>query len=71
MWDNFSFLTSILVDLQAVGAVAQKVRLADITGDRAAAGLHDIRLVTPDGVSVERQVRVRAGEEINVGIDLR
>ena len=36
-----------------------------------AAGLHDIRLVLPDGTAVERQVRVRAGVELNVGLDLR
>jgi len=35
------------------------------------AGLHEIELVTPDGLVVEREVRVVAGREINVGLDLR
>ena len=34
-------------------------------------GVHRVRLVTPDGASVARDVRVRAGVEINVGLDLR
>ena len=33
-------------------------------------GKHDIRLVTPDGVSVERRVSIKAGVEVNVGLDL-
>jgi hypothetical protein len=34
-------------------------------------GTHRIKLVTPDGVEVARDVRVKAGVEINVGLDLR
>lgn len=34
-------------------------------------GLHRIRLVTPDGINSERDVRVHAGVEINVELDLR
>lgn len=34
-------------------------------------GLHRIKLVTPHGVEVAREVHVRAGLEINVGLDLR
>lgn len=36
-----------------------------------APGMHAIRLVTPDGDDVSRSLRVRAGIEINVGLDLR
>lgn len=35
------------------------------------AGEHRVKLVTPDGVSVARNIRVRAGVEIDVGLDLR
>ena len=34
-------------------------------------GVHRIKLVTPDGLEVAREVHVRAGLEINVGLDLR
>lgn len=34
-------------------------------------GKHRIKLVTPDGITVRRDVRVRAGVEIDVGLDLR
>ena len=34
-------------------------------------GTHRIKLVTPDGLEVAREIRVRAGIEFNVGIDLR
>ena len=36
-----------------------------------APGFHTIRLVTPDGIDVTRDVRVRPGVEVNVGLDLR
>lgn len=36
-----------------------------------APGMYTIRLVTPDGIEAARDVRVRAGVEINVGLDLR
>jgi hypothetical protein len=36
-----------------------------------APGLRDVRLVTPDGVRVTRQLRVRAGVELNLSLDLR
>lgn len=36
-----------------------------------APGMHTIRFVTPDGIEAVRDVRVRAGVEINVGLDLR
>jgi hypothetical protein len=36
-----------------------------------APGLRDLRLVTPEGVRVTRQLRVRAGVELNVSLDLR
>ncbi len=36
-----------------------------------APGLYNIRLVTPDGIEAARDVRVRGGVEINVGLDLR
>ena len=36
-----------------------------------APGIHTIRFVTPDGIEAARDVRVRAGIEINVGLDLR
>jgi hypothetical protein len=29
-----------------------------------------VKLVTPDGLVVERDVRIKAGVEINVGLDL-
>ena len=35
------------------------------------AGMHEIKLVTPDGIEVSRDVRVRAGVEMNIGLDLR
>jgi len=34
-------------------------------------GLYRIRLVTPDGIDVARDLRVRAGVELNVALDLR
>ncbi len=34
-------------------------------------GMHSIRFVTPDGIEAARDIRVRAGREINVGLDLR
>ena len=34
-------------------------------------GMHSIRLVTPEGIVAARDIRVRAGIEINVGLDLR
>ncbi len=36
-----------------------------------APGMHTIRFVTPDGIEAARDVRVRAGVEVNVGLDLR
>ena len=36
-----------------------------------APGIHTIKFVTPDGIEAARDVRVRAGIEINVGLDLR
>jgi hypothetical protein len=36
-----------------------------------APGFHTIRLVMPDGIEVARDLRVRAGVEINVALDLR
>ena len=36
-----------------------------------APGMHRIKFVTPDGMEVERELRVRAGVEINVALDLR
>lgn len=36
-----------------------------------APGMHRLKLVTPDGIEVSRDVRVRAGLEFNVGLDLR
>jgi len=36
-----------------------------------APGVHSIKFVTPDGIEATRDVRVRAGIEINVGLDLR
>ena len=34
-------------------------------------GMHTLKLVTPEGVSVEHEIRVRANTEFNVGLDLR
>ena len=34
-------------------------------------GAHRVKLVTPDGVTVSRALRVSAGTETNVGLDLR
>lgn len=34
-------------------------------------GMHTIKFVTPDGIEAARDIRVRAGVEINVGLDLR
>jgi hypothetical protein len=34
-------------------------------------GMHRVKLVTPDGIEIKKNVRVRAGVEINVGLDLR
>lgn len=34
-------------------------------------GVHRIKLVTSDGIEASREVQVRAGLEINVGLDLR
>jgi len=34
-------------------------------------GTRRIRLVTPDGLDVVREIRIRAGVERNVGLDLR
>ena len=34
-------------------------------------GPHRLRLVTPDGVEIARVIRVQAGTEINIGLDLR
>ncbi|MEM7245695.1 MAG: PEGA domain-containing protein [Acidobacteriota bacterium] len=35
------------------------------------AGRHVLELITPDGVVVEKTIQVRAGQELNVGLDLR
>ena len=35
------------------------------------AGNHRLKLVTPEGLVVARDIRVRAGVEVNVGLDLR
>ena len=34
-------------------------------------GFHTLRLVTPDGLDVARDLRVLAGVEFDVGLDLR
>ena len=34
-------------------------------------GHHRLKLVTPDGVEVARDIRIQAGTEINIGLDLR
>lgn len=34
-------------------------------------GMHTVKLITPDGLAVEREVRVTAGNEIDIGLDLR
>ena len=34
-------------------------------------GIHTIRFVTPEGIEAARDVRVRAGVEFNIGLDLR
>jgi len=34
-------------------------------------GIHTIKFVTPEGVEAARDIRVRAGVEVNVGLDLR
>jgi hypothetical protein len=36
-----------------------------------APGIHTIKLVTPGGIEATRDVRVRAGVEVNVALDLR
>ncbi len=36
-----------------------------------AQGPHRLRLVTPDGVEITRNIRVQAGTEIKIGLDLR
>ena len=36
-----------------------------------AQGPHRLKLITPDGVELARDIRVQAGTEINVGLDLR
>lgn len=36
-----------------------------------AQGQHLLKLVTPDGVEITRNIRVQAGTEINIGLDLR
>ena len=36
-----------------------------------APGIHTIKFVTPEGIEAARDVRVRAGVEVNVGLDLR
>ncbi len=36
-----------------------------------AQGQHRLKLVTPDGVEIARDIRVQAGTEINIGLDLR
>jgi len=36
-----------------------------------APGMYTIKLVTPEGIEAARDVRVRAGVEVNVGLDLR
>ena len=36
-----------------------------------APGLYRIRLVTPNGIDVQRDLRVRPGIELNVALDLR
>ena len=38
---------------------------------RLVAGEHRLKLVTPDGVAVARNIRVQAGVEVDVGLDLR
>ena len=38
---------------------------------RLVAGEHRLKLVTPEGVAVARNIRVQAGVEIDVGLDLR
>ncbi|NJN64793.1 MAG: hypothetical protein HC882_07870 [Acidobacteria bacterium] len=34
-------------------------------------GVHSLRLVTPDGASIEQDVRLVAGTEIDIDLDLR
>jgi hypothetical protein len=34
-------------------------------------GVHKLKLVTPDGQVVRREIRVRARTEIDIGLDLR
>ncbi len=34
-------------------------------------GIHEVKLVTPEGIEVSRDLRVRAGVELNIGLDLR
>jgi hypothetical protein len=36
-----------------------------------APGIHTIKFVTPEGIEAARDVRVRAGVEFNIGLDLR
>ncbi len=36
-----------------------------------AQGPHRLKLITPDGVEIARVIRVQAGTEINIGLDLR
>jgi len=36
-----------------------------------APGIYRIKFVTPEGIEAERDVHVRAGIEVNVGLDLR
>ena len=36
-----------------------------------APGIHTVRFVTPEGIEATRDVRVRAGVELNIGLDLR
>lgn len=36
-----------------------------------APGIHTIKFLTPEGIEAARDVRVRAGVEVNVGLDLR
>ena len=38
---------------------------------RLPAGNHRLKLVTPEGDEIARDIRVRAGVELNVGLDLR
>jgi hypothetical protein len=38
---------------------------------RLVAGNHRMKFVTPEGVEVARDIRVQAGVEVNVGLDLR